>query len=95
MIHSPEHPGWLLGEELKDRGISISQAAADLGVSRQTISRVVHGSQPITAEMAAKLGCYFGGGAALWVRMQAQHELWNAQQHLASELKKIPAATAA
>ena len=94
MIHSPEHPGWLLAEELSTRGIAISQAAKDLDVSRQTMSRIIHGAQPVTAEMAAKLGHYFGGGAGLWVRMQAQHDLWNAQQGLAAKLKKMPIAAA-
>ncbi len=94
MIHSPGHPGWLLAEELETRGISVSRAAKDLGVSRQTISRIIHGAQPVTAEMAAKLGHYFGGGASLWVRMQAQYDLWNAQQNLATQLKKMPIAVA-
>ena len=41
MLHSPGHPGWLLAEELETRKISASRAARDLGVSRQTISRVI------------------------------------------------------
>jgi len=92
MIHSPNHPGWLLGEELRERRISISKAAQDLSVSRQTLSRIINGAQPVTAEMAAKLGRYFGGGASLWVRMQAQHDLWVAQEELAGELRDIPIA---
>lgn len=95
MIHSPKHPGWLLAEELETRSINVSRAADDLDVSRQTISRIIHGSQPITAEMAAKLGHYFGGAASLWIRMQAQHDLWNAQQNLASKLKRMPVAETA
>jgi addiction module HigA family antidote len=92
MIHSPGHPGWLLGEELRERRISISKAAQDLSVSRQTLSRIINGAQPVTAETAAKLGRYFGGGASVWVRMQAQHELWVAQEELAGELRDIPIA---
>ena len=92
MIHSPGHPGWLLEEELRERRISISKAARDLSVSRQTLSRIINGSQPVSAGMAAKLGRYFGGGASLWVRMQAQHDLWVAQEALAGELRNIPIA---
>ena len=94
MLHSPGHPGWLLAEELETRKISASRAARDLGVSRQTISRVISGKQPVTAAMSAKLGHYFGGGASLWLRMQAQHDLWNAQQRLATELEEMPVAQA-
>lgn len=92
MIHSPSHPGWLLAEELESRRITVSRVAEDLGVSRQTVSRIIHQKQPITAELGAKLGHYFGGGASLWVRMQAQHDLWNAQQRLAPKLEAMPVA---
>ena len=94
MIHSPSHPGWLLAEELQERKITISKAAADLGVSRQSLSRIINGAQPITPEMAARLGHYFGGAASLWVRMQAQHDLSVAIEALESELQNMPVASA-
>ena len=95
MIHSPGHPGWLLAEELAIRKITVSGAARDLGVSRQTMSRIIHEKQPVTPELGAKLGHYFSGGASLWVRMQAQHDLWHAQRRLAAELEEMPVAPAA
>ena len=94
MIHSPSHPGWLLAEELQERKITISKAANDLGVSRQSVSRIINGVQPITPEMAARLGHYFGGAASLWVRMQAQHDLWVAMEALEPELENMPVAAA-
>ena len=93
-MHSPPHPGPILAAELDERKISISQAARDLGVSRQTISRIINEAQPITPEMAAKVGHYFGGDAGLWARMQANHDLWNALETLAPELENIPVAAA-
>jgi addiction module HigA family antidote len=94
MIHSPSHPGWLLAEELQERKITISKAASDLGVSRQSLSRIINGAQPITPEMAARLGHYFGSAASLWVRMQAQHDLWVAIEQLEPELENMPVAAA-
>ena len=94
MIHSPSHPGWLLAEELRERKITISKAANDLGVSRQSLSRIINGAQPVTPEMAARLGHYLGGGASLWVRMQAQHDLWVATEELEPELQGMPIAAA-
>lgn len=94
MIHSPSHPGWLIEEELRERRIPIARAAKDIGTSRQTISRIIHGVQPITADMAARLGHYFGGGAEAFIRMQAQYDLWQAQKNLENDLKKMPVAAA-
>ena len=91
-MHSPPHPGGLLAEELAELRISISRAARDLGVSRQTLSGIVNGSKPITAEMAARIGTYLGSGAELWLRMQAQHDLWEAENRMRAELARIPAA---
>jgi addiction module HigA family antidote len=64
--------------------------ANDLGVSRESLSRIINGAQPITPQMAARPGNYFGGAASLWVRMQAQHDLWVAMEALESELQNMP-----
>jgi len=95
MLHSPTHPGGLLGEELQALGISISQAAEDLGISRQILSAIVNERRPITAEMAVRIGHYIGNGPGLWLRMQAQFELWQAQRKMKATLKRIPKARVA
>jgi len=95
MIHSPGHPGAVLSEELEILGISISQAATDLGVSRQILSAILNERRPITADMAVRIGHYIGNGPGIWVRMQTNHDLWRAEQKMKPALKKIPRAAAA
>ncbi len=95
MLHSPSHPGGLLSEELQALGISISQAAKDLGVSRQILSAIINERRPISAEMAVRIGHYIGNGPGLWLRMQTQFDLWEAQRKMKSTLRHIPKAPAA
>ena len=95
MLHSPSHPGGLLSEELQALGISISQAAKDLGVSRQILSAIINKRRPISAEMAVRIGHYIGNGPGLWLRMQTQFDLWEAQRKMKSTLRHIPKAPAA
>ena len=94
MIHSPGHPGGVLSEELEALGISITQAANDLGVSRQILSAILNERRPITPEMATRIGHYIGNGAGVWARMQTNHDLWRAEQEMKSTLRKIPRAVA-
>ena len=95
MLHSPSHPGGLLNEELATLGLSISQAAKDLGISRQILSAIINERRPISAEMAVRIGHYIGNGPGLWLRMQAQYDLWEAEQKMKKTLKRIPKANAA
>ena len=94
MIHSPGHPGGVLKEELGALGIKITQAAQDLGVSRQILSAIVNGRKPISADMAVRIGHYIDNGPGIWARMQTNYNLWQAQQKMKPELKKIPRAVA-
>ena len=89
MLHAPSHPGALLAEELEALDIRVSKAARDLGVSRQILSAIVNCRRPVTAEMAVRIGKYIGNGSGLWLRMQANHDLWNAELKMKSEVRKI------
>ena len=84
-----------MSEELQTLRVSISQASKDLGVSRQILSAIVNQRRPITAEMAVRIGHYIGNGPGLWLRMQTQFDLWEAQRRMRSTLKRIPKAPAA
>ena len=95
MLHSPSHPGPLLSEELATLGIPVSRAATNLGVSRQILSAIVDERRPISAEMAVRIGHCIGNGPGLWLRMQAQYDLYEAQRKMSKALKQIPKATAA
>jgi addiction module HigA family antidote len=87
----PSHPGTLLREiVLPAMGVSISQAAREMGVSRQQLHKILAGDRAVTAEMAARLGKYCGNGPQLWLNMQSAYDLWHAQHALAGELDAIP-----
>ncbi|NHZ73830.1 MAG: HigA family addiction module antidote protein [Nitrospirae bacterium] len=92
----PTHPGVILREDvLPSLGLSVTEAARQLRVSRQTLHRILAGKSAITPEMAIRLGKFCGNGAGLWLRMQEAFDLWHAERRLAKELDKIPAHTPA
>jgi addiction module HigA family antidote len=75
--------------------VSISEAARELGVARQTLHRILAETHPITPDMAVRLGKFCGNGAQLWLTMQADYDLWESTKRLAREVAKIPTRTAA
>jgi addiction module HigA family antidote len=90
----PTHPGSILREDvLPSLGLSVSEAARQLRVSRQTLHRILAGTSAVSPEMAVRLGKFCGNGAGLWLRMQEAFDLWHAERRLAEELDKIPAHT--
>jgi len=90
LSRAPTHPGEVLREDvLPELNLSVSEAARRLGVSRQQLHRILGCTHPITVEMALRIGKLAGNGPGVWLRMQQSHDLWYAEQKLASELKKI------
>lgn len=87
----PVHPGEMLREDiLPALGKSKSDIARLLGVSRQTLYEVLNEKQPVTANLALRIGKLVGGGAEIWLSMQQSYDLEIAQRALAKELKSIP-----
>ena len=67
----PIQPGEILREDvLPSLGISVSEAARRLGISRQQLHRVLACTHPITTEMALRIGKFVGNGSGVWLRMQ-------------------------
>ena len=88
----PAHPGAILRlDVLPALGLTVTGAARELGVSRQTLHRIMAGTHPVTTEMALRLGKFCGNGPEIWLRMQQAHDLWHAQRRMKKELGKIPA----
>ena len=88
----PTHPGEILREDvLPSLGLSVTAAARQLRISRQTLHRILAGTSAVTPEMAVRLGKFCGNGPGLWLRMQEAFDLWHAEKRLAGELEKIPA----
>jgi antitoxin HigA-1 len=79
-MKNPPHPGGVVFEEcIEPLHLSITAAAAALGVTRNTLSELVNGKRGISPEMAVRLEAVFGGSAESWLVQQAQYEL--AQVH--------------
>jgi addiction module HigA family antidote len=87
----PTHPGELFRDiVLPELKLSVSEAARQLGVSRQTLHAIMSGRSAVTAEMALRFGRFCGNGPGLWMRMQQAYDLWEAQTQLNGELDRIP-----
>ena len=87
----PSHPGAILREDvLPALGLTVSEAARQLRVSRQTLHAILAGRSAVTSEMAVRLGKFCGNGAPFWLRLQAAHDVWLAERKLRAELRKIP-----
>ena len=75
-MKNPPHPGgFLLRECIEPMQLTITQAAAALGVTRTTLSELVNGKRGISPEMAVRLSQVFGGSAASWLTQQAHYNL--------------------
>jgi len=86
----PVHLGEILREDvLPTLGLSVSEAAKRLGISRQQLHRVLACTHPITTEMALRIGKFAGNGPGLWLRMQQAYDLWHAEHRMEDELSKI------
>ncbi len=75
-IKNPPHPGSVvLCECIEPLGITITEAARALGVTRTTLSELVNGKRGISPEMAIRLSQVFGGSAQSWITQQAHYDL--------------------
>jgi addiction module HigA family antidote len=90
----PAHPGELLAEiVIPATGRSKTEIARLLGISRQTLYDILKCRQPVTPEMAVRLGKLFGDGSGTWVRMQAAYDTWHAAR--CTDVSGIPTIKAA
>jgi len=78
----PTHPGAVLREDvLPALGMTQGQFAQALGVSRLSISQILHEHRAVSSDMALRLEKALGTSAETWCRMQAAVDLWEARQH--------------
>src|SRR5258708_5607007 len=88
---APTHPGAVLRDTvLPALGMTVAEAAAHLGITRQTLHRIVSERASLTPEMAIRLGKFCGNGPGLWLRMQQSYDLWHASKKLAAVIARIP-----
>lgn len=86
-VHNPPHPGLTLRDDvLPALGLSVGEAAAQLGVDRTTLSKVLNGRAAISPSMALRiehwLGRERGGAAEMWLAQQTAFDLWRARAAL-------------
>lgn len=80
-MHNPPHPGEIIKSLcLEPLGLTITQAAKGLGVSRKTLSAILNGRAGISPEMAVRLSIAFETSAESWLNQQTQYDLWHAEQ---------------
>ena len=80
-MHNPPHPGRIIKSLCLDPlGLSVTEAAKGLGVSRKTLSGIVNGRAGISSEMAVRLSIAFDTSAESWINQQTQYDLWHAER---------------
>lgn len=85
----PTHPGAVLREiALPALELPKTEIAHHLGVSRQTLYDILSEKQPVTPQMAVRIGKLIGNGPAVWINMQAAYDLWHAARSV--DTSKIP-----
>ena len=81
-MYDPLHSGEILKKLcLEPLGLSVTEAAKALGVSRKTLSNILNGSSGINLEKAVRLSIAFDTTVESWMNQQVQYGLWQAEQH--------------
>lgn len=93
-MHNPPHPGGLVRRQcLEPLGLTVTEAAKGLGVTRQALSDLVNEKAGVSVEMAIRLSKAFGSTPETWLGLQTAHDLWHAQKRFGSiKVKRFEAA---
>ncbi len=87
---APPHPGEYLREDvLPEIGMTVTDLATHLGVTRVTMSTLIHERRDFSMEMAQRLGQALGNGARFWLALQSQHDLWRSERNSGIDVKLI------
>jgi addiction module HigA family antidote len=90
-MHNPPHPGRIVRQEcLEPLHLTVSAAAAALGVTRQALNNLVNGKSGIAADMALRLAKAFGSSPETWLRLQMARELAEARKREPAVTGTIP-----
>lgn len=83
------HPGEFLAEILSELGLSQAQFARAIGVSPMRVSHVIHGTRPVTAELALRFGRALGQSPQYWLNLQAAYDLKGAEAAIGKQLQAV------
>lgn len=89
-MHNPPHPGEVLREYLPE-GLSVTEAALKLGVSRQAFSNLLNGKAGVSAEMACRLSAALNTSAEMWLTLQQAFDLWVVRQEGSPKVQRLVA----
>jgi addiction module HigA family antidote len=89
-MYNPAHPGEVLREYLPE-GMTVTNAARHLGVTRQAFSALLNGRAGVSAEMALRLSQALDTSAEMWLSMQLAYDLWQAKQKPRPKVRRIAA----
>jgi len=90
MARTPIHPGEILGDELKETGLSAKRLADLIQVPPNRLYQILAEKRSMTADTALRLSRYFGTSADFWMNLQTAYELELARQHLGKAIQRIP-----
>ena len=80
-MYKPAHPGEVLREMyLEPLGLTVTNAAESLGITRKALSELINGRSGISTSMSLRLSKAFGTTPELWLNMQQNYDLWKAKK---------------
>jgi addiction module HigA family antidote len=83
---SPVHPGAYLKELLDELALSQYRLAKDIGVPAMRVNYIINGKRPVTAEVALRLGRYFGQNPRYWLNLQSRYDMDLAEDTLSVQV---------
>ncbi len=89
MSRTPIHPGEILGDEIKEIGITGAELSRQIKVPENRVPQIIAGKRNISADTALRLGKWFGTTPAFWLNLQKTYELRKAAQVIGKEIETI------
>ena len=84
-MHNPPHPGGIIRRQcLAPLGLSVTEAAEGLGVTRQALSELLNEKAGVSVDMAIRLSKAFGSSPETWLGLQMAYDLWQARDRMAT-----------
>ena len=90
MSRTPIHPGEILGDELREAGMTSRKLAKILQIPCDRLDQILAGERNLTADTALRLARYFGTSPDFWMNLQTSYELDLARRQLGSQIESIP-----
>jgi addiction module HigA family antidote len=90
MARTPIHPGEILGEQIRELGLTVRRFATEIDVPPNRISQILRGERAVSADTALRLGHYFGTDPRFWLNLQQSYELRSAEKALGKRIARLP-----